>query len=310
MTQSLITKYRPTKFSEVIGQDAVARSFAKAIKDKSSHAFLLSGPTGTGKTTLARIAAKEAGAHPRDIQEVDAATFTGIDDMRTLTEALKYRPLGDGTMKVLIVNECQGLSKQAWDSLLTKVEEPPEWLIWIFTTTLVDKVPAAIKSRCTKYDLKLVNREDLVFLLETVVREEGLDLEPAIIDICAKHAQGSPRAALSALGACLSARTKDEALALLKSAEEKAEAIDLARALLDGKPWPQIKEILGLLKEDNPESIRHVVRAYMTSVIMGAKGQPPIRALAVLEAFSQSFPSGDGNSPLVLAVCKMMFGDK
>lgn len=309
MSNALINKYRPKTFKQVIGQDAVVRALQKIVADDSSHCFLFSGPSGTGKTTLARIVAQEIGCEPRDIQEHDAATYTGIDNMRDLMASLSYRPVGGGKARAVILNEVQGLSKQAWDAALTKMEEPPPWLYFFMTTTVLAKVPEAAKTRASKFDLKPVHLGELEKLLCDIAKAEDMPCDDAIARLCAKHAQGSPRAGISALGACASARSKEEALALLKSAEESPQAIDLARALMASAGWPQIKEILEGLKDENPESVRHVVRAYMTVVIMGAKKEPPGNALAVLKAFSQPFPSGDGISPLVLAICEMMFSE-
>src|SRR5438128_345223 len=125
MTESLLTKYRPSCFEEILGQEAVVRSLFNALTKRSSHAFLFSGPSGTGKTTLARLAAAQLQCHPRDIQEVDAASNTGVDDMRGVSADLLYKPLGDGAVKVVILDEAQMLSKQAWNSLLKVIEESP-----------------------------------------------------------------------------------------------------------------------------------------------------------------------------------------
>src|SRR6185312_11305028 len=118
MSDALINKYRPTKFSAVLGQEAVVKSLQAVIKKRASQAFLLSGPAGTGKTTLSRIAAAELGCAPSDITEVDGASKTGIDDMRQVAETLIYRPIGGGEAKAIIVDECQALSKAAVTSLL------------------------------------------------------------------------------------------------------------------------------------------------------------------------------------------------
>src|SRR5665213_3208243 len=135
-SMSLYTDYRPKTFAEVIGQPAVIRSLKLALTKKSNHAFLLHGPSGCGKTTLARIAATVLGVtSPRQIKDFDAATNTGIDDVRAITGALAYRPIGVKPLMVMVVDECHALSAPAWKALLKILEEPPEHVWWFLCTT-------------------------------------------------------------------------------------------------------------------------------------------------------------------------------
>lgn len=306
MSESLYTKHRPKTFKQVIGHAEICRAFKSSLEKGTNHTFCLTGPSGTGKTTLARIAAALMEA---TVQEIDAATFTGIGDMREITKTIAYRPL-NAERKFIIVNECQGLSKAAWDSLLMSLEEPPPWLYWVLTTTDPAKVPAAVKTRCTTFALKPLPVADILQLLDDVsAAEKILDDEVGgqIISMCAKAADGSPRQALVNLDACKAATTREEASKLLLRAEDITEAHELAAALIKGANWDQVKALLETLKEQNPESVRHVVRAYVTKVIMNSK-KPASSHFAVLEAFSKPFPSGDGMSPLVLAVGGLMLG--
>lgn len=307
MSQSFYTKYRPKTFKDVLGHAEIVRAFRGSLEKGSNHTFLLNGPSGTGKTTLARIAASFLEA---SVQEIDAATFTGIDAMREITKTLAYRPL-NAERKFIIINECQGLSKAAWDSLLVSLEEPPAWLFWALTTTDPAKVPAAVVTRCTRFDLKPLPIKDILELLDMVAEKEdilGDKVGGEIIGMCAKAADGSPRQALVNLDACKEARTREEATKLLSAAEEITEAHELAQALMKRASWDQLKTLLETLKEQNPEGVRHVVRAYMTKVIMNSKKPDPSH-FAVLEAFSKPFPSGDGISPLVLAVGGLFFAE-
>lgn len=304
---TLITKYRPATFAEVIGQDGIIRSLKANLAKKSSHAFLFAGPSGCGKTTLARIVATELGCEGHDLQEIDAATFTGIDDMRAITQALQYRPLGEGKIKCILIDECHALSKAAWQSLLKSIEEPPAWVYWFFCTTDPARVPETIKSRCSKYELKEVPSATLTDWLLEIATEEGSPPAEAIIELCAREAKGSPRAALSNLAACQGAKSKDEAATLLKSVLESSEAVELARALVGNKPWFAIQEILRGLKDQNPENVRHVVRAYVTTILLSSPKQSE-QLFAILEAFGKPFPSGDGISPVLLACGSLLFG--
>lgn len=303
MSETLYTKYRPEKFEDVIGQDIIVRSLINVLKSRKNQTFLLHGPSGTGKTTLARIAATFIGTAVRDIVEVDAATFTSIDDMRKITETLRYKPTSGKKSTTIIIDECHRLSSAAWSSLLKSLEEPPSWVFWFLCTTELGKVPANIKTRCTTYSLKEVATSEIGNLLAEVASKEKFTCDQSVIELCARQAQGSPRTGLVVLGACAAAKNKAEALELLQSAEESSEAVDLAKMLMMGRGWDDVHEILASLREKdmNPESVRHVVRSYITGVILGSKKQPKESLFAVLEAFSQPFNSSDGFSPLVLA---------
>lgn len=310
MTESLYLKYRPRTFKEVIGQAQVVRSLQNVLKARSNRTLLFAGPSGTGKTTLARIAAVEAGCTPESIQEINAAHFTGVDDMRQITSGLAYRPLGAAPSKAIILDECHMLSKAAWNSLLKPLEEPPAHVYWFLCTTDLEKVPQNIRTRCTLFNLKPVATKDIEELLLVIAGAENMPCSDGVVSLCARHAQGSPRAAIVSLGLCAEAENKAAALELLSRAEGASGAIDLARALKEGRSWPEIRDILEGLKDQNPESIRHVVRAYFTTIIMKeSKLANAQSCFAVLEAFSKPFPSSDGISPLVLAIGGLLLGD-
>jgi DNA polymerase III gamma/tau subunit len=296
---SIETKYRPNTWDEVIGQDKVVTSLSNAIAKKLGRAYLLVGPSGTGKTTLARIAAIQLGCDPADLQEVDAASETGIDDVRKIIDTLMYRPLGGG-VKVIIIDEVHGLSKQAVTALLKSLEDPPDWVYWFLCTTEASKIPVAVKTRCLTYQLKEVGTKDLIALLDST--EEGHKLDEEILALCVREAQGSPRQALSNLGVCMEAKDRDEAAELLRSAEAAPAAFELARLLNKGAKWSEIAKLLEQLKEVSPESVRHVVRAYFTKVALSGDQ----RAFAVLEEFSQPFNTFDQMTPLVLACGRLI----
>lgn len=304
-SEVLHQKYRPVQLKAVIGHNAVIKSLKSVVTDDRSHAFIFSGPSGTGKTTLARIAASMVDCDPGDVLEIDAATHSGAEEMRELVSRLSYRPLGGGENKAIIIDEAHNISKTGWDVLLKSLEEPPKWIYWFLCTTVLSKVPAAIKTRCVAYELQPVDPMVISEWLAEIAEAEKMALGAdgdKIIDICVKEAYGSPRQALVNLATVGAATSVKDASELLWSAATAPEAIDLARALMSGTNFKVAAELIKKMKDANPESIRHVVRAYATTVALNAVGGQLQRAMAVLQAFSQPFSSSDGISPLVLAV--------
>lgn len=308
MSDVLHEKYRPDEIGHLLGQDAMVHSLTQIIEGDRSHAFLFTGPSGCGKTTTARAIARAVGCLDPDILEHDAASNTGVDDMRPITQGLRYKPFAEGTSRALIIDECHRLSGNAWDAILKSMEEPPDWAYWFFCTTNVAKVPKTAITRCTQFELRPVPWQLLLSdLIAPIANEEGFTASEKVLGIVCREAQGSPRQALVNLTVCAHARDEKEALSLLKSAAESNAAIDLARALTKGDSWENLLKIIAGLKEENPESVRHVVRAYSTTVILGSKtAKGAQRALAVLDAFSTPFNSTDGISPLVLAVGRLL----
>ncbi|MDA0661930.1 MAG: DNA polymerase III subunit gamma/tau [Proteobacteria bacterium] len=229
----LARKYRPRGFDELIGQEALVRTLSNAISSgRIAHAFVLTGVRGVGKTTTARIIARALNcvgpdgtggptiapcgvcnnctsiAEDRhvDVIEMDAASRTGIDDIRDLIEGVRYKPVS-ARYKVYIIDEVHMLSRQAFNGLLKTLEEPPEHVIFVFATTEIRKVPVTVLSRCQRFDLRRVERELLAPHFRAIAEKEGVKIEDAAVDIIARAADGSVRDGLSLLdqGIALSA---------------------------------------------------------------------------------------------------------
>jgi DNA polymerase-3 subunit gamma/tau len=196
---ALYRKYRPQKFSEVLGQDHIIKVLESSIKlDHLTHAYIFSGSRGTGKTSVARIFAKEIGTSPADITEIDAASNTGVDNIRDLNEGANTLPF-ESKYKVYILDEAHMLSKGAWNALLKTLEEPPKHVIFIMATTEFEKIPETVISRCQTFSFKRPTQKVLKEVIQAIAKKEGFSLEPAAADLIALLGDGSFRDAQSIL---------------------------------------------------------------------------------------------------------------
>lgn len=309
-TDPLHIKYRPATLKEVIGQKDVVSSLQSMIKSKTRpHSFLFTGPSGCGKTTLARIIADDFGCDKSNIVEADAATNNGIDDMRGITETLRYAGFGDSPNKMVIIDECHALSKAAWQSLLKAVEEPPPHVFFAFCTTDPGKVPDTIKTRCISYNLKPLKYDDVMDLLEWVAEEEALDTTKALLSAVARASEGSPRQALVQLATVLDCKSDAEVQSLLEQPFENKEIIDLCRKLIERDlQWKDAVKVLGDMTEMSPESIRIVVTNYVAGCLMRPKSEKDVpRLLDVLHAFSKPCNPTDKIAPILLALGEVLY---
>jgi DNA polymerase-3 subunit gamma/tau len=265
----LARKYRPQTFSELIGQDAMVTTLGNAIKrDRLAHAFLLTGVRGVGKTSTARLIAKalncigpdglggptidpcgicepcRAIAEGRhiDVIEMDAASHTGVDDVREIIEASRYSAVS-ARYKIYIIDEVHMLSKSAFNALLKTLEEPPAHVKFLFATTEVNKVPVTVLSRCQRFDLRRISAELLAEHFARVSQAEGVEAEPEALGLIARAAEGSARDGLSIL---------DQAIAHagLEGEGVKAEAV---RQMLGLSDRGAIRTLFGLLLEGDAQ---------------------------------------------------------
>ena len=262
----LARKYRPQRFSELIGQDAMVQTLGNAIRrGRLAHAFILTGVRGVGKTSTARLVAKAlncigpdgqggptidpcgvcepcvgiAEGRHIDVIEMDAASHTGVDDVREIIEASRYAAVS-ARYKVYIIDEVHMLSKNAFNALLKTLEEPPPHVKFLFATTEINKVPVTVLSRCQRFDLRRISAEQLAAHFAEVLRLEGVEVEPEALALIARAAEGSARDGLSIL---------DQAIA------HGADAVtaDQVRTMLGLSDRGAIRDLLGLLLRGDAE---------------------------------------------------------
>jgi DNA polymerase III subunit gamma/tau len=259
---ALARKYRPQVFAELIGQDPMVRTLRNAFSSgRIAQAYMLTGVRGVGKTTTARLIARalnyegpngegatlditEEGAHCRailesrhlDVVEMDAASHTGIDDVRDLIDSAHYKP-NSARYKVYIIDEVHMLSKQAFNGLLKTLEEPPEHVKFIFATTEVRKVPVTVLSRCQRFDLKRIEIETLIEHLARIAKAEGAEPEPAALALISRAAEGSVRDALSILDRAIAfgeGKIAADTLRDLLGLADRSRIFDLLETVLKG----------------------------------------------------------------------------
>ena len=221
MTDALYLRYRPQTFEDVVGQKHVAVTLRNALRqDRIGHAYLFTGPRGTGKTSTARILAKavnclaeDVDARPdnacpictainqgrlMDLIEIDAASNTSVDDVRALIEKVAFAP-SEARYKVYVIDEVHMLSTSAFNALLKTLEEPPAHVIFVLATTEPHKIPATILSRCQRFDFHRISTRQISEHLAEIARREGMTVSPEALGIIARSATGSMRDAISLL---------------------------------------------------------------------------------------------------------------
>jgi len=262
MTQALYRKWRPQHWDDVIGQDHVIQTLRNAVQSgRTAHAFLFSGPRGTGKTSTARLLAKALNCEAEspedrpcnqcppcvelqegrflDLIEIDAASNTSVEDVRDLRDKINFAP-NRGRYKVYIIDEVHMLSTAAFNALLKTLEEPPEHAIFILATTEAHKIPATVLSRCQRHEFRRLPMETMVDFLVTKCQEEGYEVEEGALELIARQSTGSLR----------------DAISLLDQLASTGETITLerAQAVLGTASSEAVRSLVGAWVEGSPES--------------------------------------------------------
>jgi len=293
MSRSLYTVYRPENWDEIVGNEAVVESISKLFEREAGipNAILLHGPSGTGKTTVARIIKNVLGVANQDYKELDFSSFGGIDTVRELQDKSRYKPL-QSKFKIYVIDEIQGASQSAMQGLLKWLEDCPKHVIIILATTDPQKILKTIKTRCNIFQMKLLNNEEMKVLIEWVLDNEEVKLPKKVISAVVKYAEGSPRRALTLLDNVIEIEDEEIALSIIDSdgGEGAKEIIDLCRMLVDSQTtWKQYQSILSGIK-DEPESVRYFVLSYFNTVALREKSEKKVtRAIAVMECFGENY---------------------
>lgn len=323
MSQALYRKWRPQKWDEVIGQPHIVQTLKNAVVgDRVAHAYLFAGPRGTGKTTAARLLAKavncldpDPAARPcnkcdhckavnesrfLDLIEIDAASQTGVDDVRDLRDKINFSP-NQGKYKIYIIDEVHMFSNSAFNALLKTLEEPPPHAIFILATTEIHKIPPTVLSRCQRHEFRRVPVDDIVAQLQNIVKSEKLKAEPEALTLIARQSAGGMRDAISLLDQLASTGqtiSLDLTQAVLGTATSQT-VLDLASAVLDRSPAAGMDAIHAAL--DSGTDARILARQlvdYLRALLliqMGNGGQVDLSAdvRARAEKHAQAFSSAD-----------------
>lgn len=272
--QALYLKWRPLAFEEVIGQEHITRTLRNSLKTgRIRHAYLFSGPRGTGKTTSARLLAKAVNCVHDDMErrpcnecpnclavnegrymdliEIDAATHTGVDDVRDLRDKIAFTP-GEGRYKVYIIDEVHRFTGNAFDALLKTLEEPPDHAIFVLATTEIDKVPPTIKSRCLQFEFRRVSLNEVTDRLEMICQNEGLKITRSALEVIARQGTGSVRDSISLLDQIV-------------SDPEEEITLDVAQRILGTADMGAVRELVDAVIMQDATRGLHVINAAVDS---------------------------------------------
>jgi len=280
---------RPAGFDEVVGHESIVKSLKKSLADpKRPHVFLFTGPSGVGKTTLARICAQMLGAEGVGIIEKNISNETGVDSARDLINESYLTPM-EGKIRAYILDEVDKAS-DSWQAAMKKpMEDVPEHTYYFLCTEFADKVKKAIRTRSLEYTLAPLKDDDMLYLLKKMTRKYEKDLSMKVLEAIVERAGGAPRQGLMLLQEVMDVENEEEALELVAAEATTPEVRELCQKLLKKASWKEIAPVLKGVKED-AETVRRIVLGYMNAVLLNSGAS---RAFDLIEIFEASvFYSG------------------
>lgn len=309
MPEPLITKYRPNAFEEVIGHKEVVFALQRAMKGSSHpHAYLLTGPKGTGKTTIARLICQTFNA---ELIEIDAASHSKVEEARQLVEEAFHMSLSGSGTKMYLIDECHRLSRNAFDALLKTIEEPPEHLYIALCTTEADKVPDTITSRCYPVQLRPLKNQDIADLLDAVAYTEKWDVLPDVMSAVVESSQGSPRLGLTLLQSVRDVKSREEVRRVVSLIDAGQPLISLIQLLLRGKcTWKQARDFLSRIEDHEFDEAVIAAGRYICGAMIRAEDTTEAqRAWTLLEALTFPATSFDRKVLLYVTVGRLLWGN-
>lgn len=287
---ALYQKYRPASFEEMCGNKEQIDALKNTLqKENRPHVYLLVGPAGCGKTTAARIAAKELGANDLSIREINSANNRGIETARQIIDQMRFMPAGGSTL-VYIIDELHMTTKEWQNAMLKPLEDTPVHVFFFLCTTNPEKLIAPLKSRCFEVKFNPLDEKQMYILLRKVCRAESFEISKDVLQLICENCEGSPRKALVLLEKVASLSSEDEQRMVVRTGildEDDADVIELCRELLKkGTTWRTVADIIKRMNIDDLERIRHIVLGYMSSVLLGGSN---MKAALAIEFFSEPF---------------------
>lgn len=286
--EELYKRYRPKSLAEVFGQKPAVQVLAKYLAANSlPHAVLLSGPSGTGKSSLAMVLKDHLGCNDADFVKVNASDFRGIDSVRDIRRDMMMLPMAS-PCRVWLIEECAGLTRQSQEAFLDYLEFTPPHVYFLLCTTDPEKLISTFRSRCAEVRLKPLSVKSMRTLVVKVAEGEGVRVSEEVVDRIVAVADGSARRALVRLEGVLGLATEEAQLEALERDGTESSGVDLCRLLLNPKAaWKDVAGVIKSLDED-PERVRRTVLGYMANVMLGG-GNSCARANLVVRLFQDNF---------------------